>query len=146
MYRSPPPSHPSFPPRATASCLWASLERLPRLAESDALACRSKELVEGLTRRGGNREDAFLTTRGTPPGFLLLLLFCGIPGTDVAGPGIENVDERLVCAWTGIGSWNQLRPRVVSATSSVLGRAPDTAQGSSFPRPSNSASWWSERA
>lgn len=65
---------------------------------------------------------------------------------DVAGPGLENVDERLLRASVGIGNWNQLTPRLTSATSSVMGWAPDIAQGSSFARISDSASPWSEGA
>lgn len=64
---------------------------------------------------------------------------------DVAGPGLENVDERLLRARTaGIGNWNQLTPRLVSETSSVIGWAPDIAQGSSVARMSDSASPGSE--
>lgn len=108
---------------------------------------------EGLAARGGDLEDDFLTTRGTPPESLWLLR--GKFGTDdlrasgwlwrdVAGPGLENVDEMLLRARAGIGNWNQLTPRVVSAGSSVIGCAPDIAHGSSFARISDSASSWSE--
>lgn len=86
---------------------------------------------EGLTARGGDLEVDFLTTRGTPPESLLL--FRGKVGTDdlrasgwlwrdVAGPGLENVDDMLLRARAGIGNWNQLTPRVLfSAGSSVIG-------------------------
>lgn len=86
--------------------------------------------------------------RGTPPESLLLcwgklgtddLRASGWLWRDVAGPGLESVDERLVCAMAGIGNWNQLTPRVVSGASSVIGRAPDISQGSSSPRMSDSA-------
>lgn len=113
-------------------------------------------MSEGLTARGGDLEDDFLTTRGTPPESLMLfrgklgaddLRASGWLWRDVAGPGLENVDEMLLRARAGIGNWNQLTPRVVSAAgcSSVIGWAPDIAHGSSFARISDSASSWSER-
>lgn len=149
IYRSPRLPSLGLLPRSTAKCLSASLERLPRLSESESLTCRSMELLGGLTARGGDLEDDFLTTRGTPPELLLLsccsipsfcgllssssiLSCCGILGTDdlrasgwlwrdVAGPGLENVDEKLLRAKAGIGNWNQLVPRVLSAASSAIG-------------------------
>ena len=88
-------------------------------------------MFEGLTARGGDLEDDFLTTRGTPPESLMLfrgklgaddLRASGWLWRDVAGPGLENVDEMLLRARAGIGSWNQLTPRVVSAgCSSIIG-------------------------
>lgn len=151
IYKSRPPSARGSASCPSVICLSTSLGRLLRLPESEMRACRSTGSLKWLTTRRGDLEDGFLTTRGTPPESLLLFLDWGMLGAvdlrvsgwlwrDVAGPGLENVDPRLLCARAGIGSWNQRLPRVSSAASSVMGWAPDIAQGSSLTRLSSSSS------
>jgi hypothetical protein len=129
MYRSLPPSSPGRPSSPSSPGSLGSLGS----PGSPGTACRPMPLERlpfpsttgpphRLAARGADLEESsgFLMTRGTPPepgrslpgsGWGLLgaadLRVSGWLWREVAGPGAEKVDPRLLCARAGIGSWNQ---------------------------------------